>query len=389
MSLGLHRPGVCLILWGHELGFLCQLELEIGGRIVCQTNSSWDYLGGPATSSELYNGEIFDTTLSDAVWSSATVGAVTGSSEPFADIRKVNELPFLKAEVFALDVAPAGKIMEIKPERIITTPSGKKVLDFGHNLVGWLRIETNTKGSGESLIKHAEVMENGQLGTRSLRTAKVQVAVRLGGETKGYGPKFTFFGYRIQVRSLSIAVADQDKPPTPSLHLADTFSYAEITEHDSLQLSDFTAIVVSSLLCRTGSFECSHGLINKLHENAVWLIRGNFVSLPTRCPQRDERLGWTGYLQVFAPMANVLFDTSAFLGHWLRVLEADQRDIGGVVPNVVPSIPIPPRHPEKRPMAVWADCAILASLGFYNTFGDIKHFPAHWEIMRLWLDKGG
>lgn len=164
--------------------------------------------------------------------------------------------------------------------------------------------------------------------------------------------------------------------------------YAEITGYDQLSLSDFKAIVISSDLRRTGEFDCSHDAINQLHENTVWSMRGNFVSVPTDCPQRDERLGWTGDIQVFTPTASYLFDTAAFLGEWLQDLEAEQREMGGVVPVIVPNIPIPPRHPENRPMAVWADCSIITPWDLYKSSGDLAILKRQWESMNLWLEHG-
>ncbi len=117
-------------------------------------------------------------------------------------------------------------------------------------------------------------------------------------------------------------------------------------------------------------------------------MRDNFISVPTDCPQRDERLGWTGDIQVFIPTANYLFDTSAFLGGWLRDLEADQKDLGGILPNIVPAIPIPPRHPEKRPMAIWADAAVLVAWELYKSFGDKEILEKQWGSICSWLDEG-
>lgn len=155
-----------------------------------------------------------------------------------------------------------------------------------------------------------------------------------------------------------------------------------------MSLSDFKAIVISSDLRRTGTFSCSHDSINQLHENTVWSMRGNFVSVPTECPQRDERLGWTGDIQVSTPTASYLFDTAAFLSEWLQDLEADQREMGGVVPVIVPKIPMPPRHPESRPMAVWADCSIITPWNLYKFSGDMAILERQWKSMRLWLDHG-
>jgi alpha-L-rhamnosidase len=116
-------------------------------------------------------------------------------------------------------------------------------------------------------------------------------------------------------------------------------------------------------------------------------MRDNFVSVPTDCPQRDERLGWTGDIQVFAPTANYLFDTSAFLSCWLRDLEVEQKDAGGVVPWIVPSVPFTMSR-QNRPAAIWADCSIITPWDLYITFGDESILEAQWESMCLWLDEG-
>ncbi|CAM1501510.1 Fc.00g034940.m01.CDS01 [Cosmosporella sp. VM-42] len=347
----LGRPGVSNI-WGERVGFLGQVE--VGGKVACVTSSAWEYLDGPLILSEIYNGEVFDTTLSDGYGSDAAKESLPG--------RKAEELPFPTAQLISPDVAPVRRVMEVKPKELLTTPSGKNVLDFGQNLVGWLRIEKDIRGKqgDELLIRHAEVMEHGELGARPLRTAMARDIVKLGGSTKGHEPRFTFHGFR----------------------------YAEISGYDNISLDDFTAIVISSDLRRTGTFESSHALVNKLHENTVWSMRGNFVSVPTDCPQRDERLGWTGDIQVFAPTANYLYDTAAFLGCWLRDVEADQRDAEGIVPIIVPSVPMPPEGRQNRPMAIWADCAVITPWDLYMSFGDQQHLKKQWESMKLWLDHG-
>lgn len=147
-------------------------------------------MDGPILLSELYNGEVWDSNLIDPSWS-------TVSAKPNGK-GNVEELPFPNAELIASDVAPVRRIMEIKPKDIIITPKGKKVLDFGQNFVGWLRCEKNIPGKkGDTLlIRHAEVMEDGELGTRPLRTAKAEYTVKLGGSTKGLETKFTFYGFR-------------------------------------------------------------------------------------------------------------------------------------------------------------------------------------------------
>jgi alpha-L-rhamnosidase len=183
----LGRPGVSNI-WGERLGFLGQLEVD--GQMTCVTDNSWEYLDAPIIASEIYNGEIYDTTQNDISWSTTSHSTKAKG--------KAEELQFPAAELISPDVAPVRRIMEIKPTKIITTPKGKKVLDFGQNLVGWLRIEKDIPGKEgeELLIKHAEVMEHEELGTRPLRTATARDIIKLGGKTKGYEPTFTFHGFR-------------------------------------------------------------------------------------------------------------------------------------------------------------------------------------------------
>ena len=117
-------------------------------------------------------------------------------------------------------------------------------------------------------------------------------------------------------------------------------------------------------------------------------MRGNFISVPTDCPQRDERLGWTGDIQVFTPTANFLYDTAAFINGWLRDVEADQRDLGGIVPTVVPCIPMPPKHNERQAMAAWGDTVALTPWDLYRSFGDKQHLQRQWDSIVQWLDKG-
>ncbi|KAL3439945.1 alpha-L-rhamnosidase [Aspergillus insuetus] len=347
----LGRPGVPNH-WGERPAFLGQLE--IGEQLVCVSDASWEYLYGPLLLSELYNGETYDSTLYDPNWSTKSLQTpATGPAE---------EVGFPDAKLIAPELPPIRRVMELKPKEIITTPSGKKILDFGQNFVGWLRVEKDIPGNpGDTMIiRHAEVLEHGELGTRPLRSAKATYTLKLGGKTCGLETKFTFYGFR----------------------------YAEVTGYDAFTLDDFTGIVIASDLRRTGTFECAHAHINQLHENAVWSMRGKFISIPTDCPQRDEKLGWTGDIQAFAPTANFLFDTSAFLGSWLQDLAVDQKDADGIVPVIVPNPPKQPDGRMKRPMAIWADCAVLTPWDLYCAYGDKKQLSDQWESMCLWLDQG-
>lgn len=183
----LGRPGVSNI-WGDRLSFLGQLE--VNGNILCATDASWEWLEGPILSAEIYNGEVFDTRLDDPFWSTTTSSATSNG--------KVEDVGFPSAKLIGPDIAPVKRIMEIEPKELITTPKGKKVLDFGQNLVGWLKILVDIPGrSGDTvMIRHAEVLEHGELGTRPLRTARAENIIHLGGKTKGYESRFSWYGFR-------------------------------------------------------------------------------------------------------------------------------------------------------------------------------------------------
>lgn len=190
----LGRPGVPN-QWGERPAFLAQVEAD--GQVICVTDSSWEIFDSPLLNSELYNGETCDTNLLDESWST-TASTIHAKSQ-------AEELPFPSAELISSEVAPVRTIMELKAKELIITPSGKKILDFGQNFVGWLRFEKDVPGTpnDEIIIRHAEVLEHGELGTRPLRTADAKYTVKLGGPTKGLHAKFSFFGFRYVIAHLA------------------------------------------------------------------------------------------------------------------------------------------------------------------------------------------
>ncbi len=188
-------------------------------------------------------------------------------------------------------------------------------------------------------IRHAEVLEDGELGVRPLKTAKATDAYVLAGPDEvTLEPVFTFHGFR----------------------------YAEVTGVDGLAADDIEAVVVGTDLRRTGWFASSHPLLDRFHDNVVWSARGNFLDVPTDCPQRDERLGWTGDIQVFAPTATFLFDAAGFLTNWLADLAAEQY-ADGSVPFVIPDV----LRTERPAAAAWGDAATVVPWVIYQRTGDV------------------
>lgn len=181
-------------LFGDRIAFMGQVEID--GKVVIASDDTWDVSASPIVNSEIYNGEIFDTAFTDT------------SSHGKAQI-----VPFTDAQLISTDAPPVRRIKEVKPIEVITTPTGKTVIDFGQNLVGWPRIERDIQGTGDLVIRHAEVLENGELGTRPLRGAKATTTIKLGGKTAGWEPTFTFYGFRYAPRYQPILTPGISKSP--------------------------------------------------------------------------------------------------------------------------------------------------------------------------------
>jgi alpha-L-rhamnosidase len=336
--------------WGDRLALLAQLEIQYADgtndRIV--TDESWRAATGPILSSGIYEGETYDARLERPGWSS-----VDFDDHDWASVRLVEQ----NFDVLISPVGPPVRRIEwVKPVSVFQSPAGKTLLDFGQNLVGRLRLCIPAGEAGQTItLRHAEVLEKGELCTRPLRNAEATDRFILSGKVGEYWePCFTFHGFR----------------------------YAEVDGWPGrLDPADIQAGVIHSDMERTGWFECSNSQLNRLHENILWSMRGNFLDLPTDCPQRDERLGWTGDLQVFSPTASFLFDVIGFLQSWLADLAAEQKKLGGVVPPVVPNI-----MGEAFGAAAWSDAAVIVPWVLYQRFGDPMILSNQFESMRSWVD---
>jgi alpha-L-rhamnosidase len=336
-------------IYGDRLALLAQLEIAYADgtteRVV--TDKSWRAATGPILSSSIYDGETYDARLERPGWS-----APGYDDRDWAGVRRLDR-------DLATLVAPSGPPVRrtelVAPVAITTSPTGRTIVDFGQNLVGRLRLTVRGPAGQTITLRHAEVLEDGELCTRTLRTAKATDRYTLRGEgTEIWEPRFTFHGFR----------------------------YAEVDGWPGeLRADDLRGVVCHSDLERTGWFECSDPLVNRLHENVVWSMRGNFLDVPTDCPQRDERLGWTGDIQVFAPTACFLYDTAGFLSSWLADLAAEQ-DATGVVPFVVPNVVQGPLIPATA----WGDAAVIVPWVLYQRYGDAGILAGQFDSMRAWVD---
>jgi alpha-L-rhamnosidase len=334
-------------IWGERLALLAQLEVEYadGRKQTVVTDESWRACTGPILGSDLYDGETYDARLERAGWSEP------GYDD--ADWTGVRAVERDRATLVAPSGPPVRRVELVAPVTIHESPSGGTIVDFGQNLVGRLRITVRGESGRTVTLRHAEVLEGGELCVRPLRLAEAtdRYTLRGGGE-ESWEPRFTYHGFR----------------------------YAEVRGWPGrLEQDDIRAVVCHSDLQRTGWFECSDPLVNRLHENVVWSMRGNFLDVPTDCPQRDERLGYTGDLQVFAPTATFLYDTAGMLSSWLADLAAEQGP-DGHVPVVVPNVQSDP------PIAAWGDAAVIVPWVLYESYGDTSILASQYESMKGWVD---
>ncbi|HWQ12911.1 MAG TPA: glycoside hydrolase family 78 protein [Roseiflexaceae bacterium] len=336
-------------IYGDRLALLAQLEITYADgtteRVI--TDEGWRAATGPILASDIYDGETYDARLERPGW------AEPGYDD--SDWAGVRPLERDLATLVAPSGPPVRRIEELAPVAITASPSGRTIVDFGQNLVGWVRLAVQGPAGQTITLRHAEVLEGGELGTRPLRHAKATDHYTLrGAGVETWSPRFTFHGFR----------------------------YVEVDGWPGeLSADALRAVVCHSDMERTGWFACSDPLINRLHENVVWSMRGNFLDIPTDCPQRDERLGWTGDIQVFSPTASFLYDCAGFLQSWLADLAAEQRELG-CVPFVVPTV-MPTPNP---PAAAWGDAAVIVPWVLYQRYGDAGILAAQFDSMRAWVD---
>jgi alpha-L-rhamnosidase len=340
--------------YGKKLALLAQLVINYkdGSREIVKTDGQWKAATGPILESDIYNGETYDARLERPGWSRV------GYDDK--DWKRVETLESPKAKVVAPLGPPVRKIEEIKPIKLMKTPAGETVLDMGQNMVGWLRIRLQAPSGTTIILKHAEVLDKaGNLYTENLRGAKqtVQYTAK-GGVAETFEPHFTFQGFRF--------VAVSGWPGTPAL-------------------DDFTGVVIHSDIAPTGSFSCSNALINQLQHNIIWGQKGNFLDVPTDCPQRDERLGWTGDTQAFSRTASFNFDSASFYTKWLRDLALDQQE-DGAVPHVIPNVISHKTRKDASASAGWADSALIVPWNVYLSYGDVRLLDQQYDSMKAWVE---
>ena len=329
---------------------MLRLEYEDGSVRVIGTDESWTVTGGVVRSGEIYHGETQDYTAPAVPEAPAVLCDVGGEG---AHALKVGHL--------TAQVSDPVRVTESRPAAaMFTTPAGETVLDFGQNMAGLVEVTLPELPQGADtarlVIRHAETLDkDGNFYTENLRTARatdtyIYTAAQAGARVH---PHFTYHGFRY----ISVAA-----------------------ENCEIRKEDFTALTLHTDMKRTGTFTCDNPEVNRLHDNILWGQNSNFVDLPTDCPQRDERLGWTGDAQIFCATGSYLYDTEAFFRKWLADVAADSSAEYGV-PHYVPNFTGP-----TVGTAVWGDCATIIPWQLYESYGDAAVLGEHYPLMKLWTE---
>ncbi len=324
-------------LYGDKTAVIAELHIDYeDGRseVIC-TDSDWEVFTKSIRYSQIYMGEIIDSTFEPISHGKPIV------YEHDKNILTAQEDEYVK------------EVKRLAVKNFFITPNGEKVLDFGQNFAGIVEFRVKGTKGQKIVLRFAEALDkNGNFYTGNLRNARSTDEFVCNGTEQKFKPHFTYHGFR----------------------------YVSVDGLDEINPEDFTAIILHTDMHETGSFSCSDEYINRLQSNIQWGERSNFVDIPTDCPQRDERMGWTGDAQVFCKTASFNMDTALFFRKWLRDLKSEQTMEFGP-PHVVPNI-----WGDKDAAAAWSDAATIVPWTIYQVYGDKRVLEDQYDSMRDYVD---
>lgn len=322
--------------YGNEWKVIADVVLTYtdGAEEVIGTDESWTVTRSRIMFSNLYDGEQVDATAPELPAEEPTV-----CDAPKGRLEARRSLPVVAHE-------------HIKPVELIHTPAGEQVFDMGQNFAGIFTFRVKEPAGTKIHIQTGEVLQKGNFYNENLRSAKSEYIYISDGNETVIRPHFTYYGYR----------------------------YVKVEGVSDLKIEDFTGLALYSDIEMGGDVETGHDLVNQLVSNVRWGMKGNFIDVPTDCPQRDERMGWTGDTQVFSPTATFLADTYAFYSKYLHDMYTEQMDLDGMVPDVVPSAGV------YSTACVWGDSSCIIPWNMYQFYGDKKILEDQYDSMRNWVD---
>lgn len=340
-------------LYGNTFSFLCEIIItfENSSQMSICSDESWLCHPSPVVFNNIYDGEEYNAKLKTPDW--ATVNFNTAG---FTNAK----LCVGPASPLQERLSPPVKVIEkLKPVTILHTPAGETVLDFGQIVTGW--VEFNA--AADVTLKYGEILQNDNFYNENLRSAKQMFIYVSDGQPAHIRPHFTYFGFR----------------------------FVKVETKGAINPDDFTACIIHSDLQFTGSIETDNEKINRLFINTQWGQRGNFLDVPTDCPQRDERAGWTGDAQIFAPTASFHMYTPAFYKKYMYDMKLRQRELNGSVPHVIPDVigrinKINSREDDQHGSAAWADAATVIPWTLYEFYADKGLLAEQYENMKMWVE---
>ncbi|MFV2069838.1 MAG: family 78 glycoside hydrolase catalytic domain [Pirellulales bacterium] len=338
-------------LYGDKIRLRAQLVVEFtdGTSRVIATGADWKGSTGPLEEADFLMGERYDARKEMPGWDR--------SGFDVAAWHRVDVTESIAARVEAHPGPPVGRLPSIKPVRVTQPQKGRFVVDLGQNFAGMVRLKVRGPRGQEITLRHAERLNpDGTIYTKNLRSARAidHYVCRGGGDVEVWQPRFTFHG----------------------------FQYVEVTGYPgTLTADDVTGIPLSSDTPVTGRFECSDPMVNKLIRNIYWTQRMNFIDVPTDCPQRDERLGWTGDAQIYVHAASLIADTQAFFTKWLVDLTDAQR-ADGQFPMVAP---LKSKGVSADGGPAWADAGVICPWTIYEMYGDRRILERHYASMAKFI----
>lgn len=315
---------------------ICAVELTFtdGRKEYIFTDGSWSVCETKNRYADMYGGDVYDATFSAAdVYFARQLPASTDMLIP------------QEGEIIA-----EHEVLDVK--ELIKTPAGETVLDFGQEITGYVEFNVTGNNGGRCSFSHGEMLDkNGNFYNENYRSAKAETVFICDGTPQSFKPEYNYYGFR----------------------------YIKINEWaEEIKPENFRAIAVYSDMKRRGRFECSDERLNKLYQNIIWGQRGNFLDVPTDCPQRDERIGWTGDAEVFSNCAAINYDARKFFDKWLADMRLCQTD-DGRIPVVVPSHWV-------RSSAAWSDACVIIPYNLYMQYGDKKIIYDNYDMMRRWIE---
>lgn len=341
--------------YGDDFSLLCELVIKYkdGTVDVLGSDESWKSTKSFILDSSIYDGEIQNANGILKDWSMASL-----SDEDWDAVHAIEIGPNLLEPRRSIPVVIKEKI---KPVKVIHTPKGETVLDMGQNMVGWISFTSNAPKDTRLYLQYGEELQEGCFYRENLRSAKAEFTYISDGNIREVVPHFTFYGFRyVKLEGFSNKVVAED----------------------------FTGHVVYSDLEQTGTIETSNPMVNRLIQNALWGQKGNFLDVPTDCPQRDERMGWTGDAQMFSGTACFNMDCDAFFHKYLYDLAREQERYG-VVPHTVPSFGMCEKDANSflsGGSSAWSEAATVIPWNLYLHYGDKQVLEHQLDSMKSYVD---